>query len=199
MLEIALGAGIAAGLMAVSSLLERSDVRSKLGRLKPGLRSKRMEEMKKIDEKLEEVVKESHTKEKLQEVDDSELEEAAKQASEKFNVEGDILSEASSVPDVDVEPEEEKLPEVELSEDLEISTEDIDRDFEIGEDEEEEAEKVDFEEEDELISKIAKVAEVEEEEEFDLLRDLRGKEFSVEELEAELKEVVEMLRGMKGG
>ncbi len=164
------------------------------------------EKMKEIDEKLEEVVS-SGVSEKVEkfvpldeaaknvEVQDNLLEEM-----QMTNISKNDGGEEEKVPDL---PELPELPE-DTNSDLEVNTEEIDKEFSLeSEDEsdesesrEEEEEKVEFDEEDELIASIAKEVETKEEEEIDLLRDLKGQEFDVHELERELSEVLQKLRAM---
>ncbi len=170
------------------------------------------EKMKEIDEKLNEVVSAapSERKESIEKV--AVLEEAAK----NVEVREDLLDEmqtaetlsasSAEVGDAeDAKPELPELPELpeDTSSDLEVDTEEIDKEFSLmptdedaDEEEEEEEENVDFDEEDELIASLAKEVETKEEEEIDLLRDLKGQKFDVEELESELKEVLQRLKAL---
>jgi len=54
-----------------------------------------------------------------------------------------------------------------------------------------------LEDKDNLLVSLEKVIETEEEEEIDLLRDLKGQKFNVEELQAELEDVLEKLNKIK--
>ncbi len=165
------------------------------------------EKMKEIDEKLEEVVS-SGVSEKVEKF--VPLDEAAKNVEVQDNLLEEMQmtnvskgggEEEEKTPDL---PELPELPE-DTNSDLEVNTEEIDKEFslesedesyESGEEGEEEEEKVDFDEEDELIASIAKEVETKEEEEIDLLRDLKGQEFDVHELERELSEVLQKLKVM---
>ncbi|ADB58431.1 hypothetical protein [Archaeoglobus profundus] len=160
------------------------------------------EKMKEIDEKLEEVVSSGV---------DKNVEKVVEESSEKVKVEEDLLEEmetASSLKsseetenEEESKPEIPELPDLSVNSDLEIDTEDIDSEFKLGEEENEESgddvEGVEFDEKDDLIESLAKEVAVEEEEEIDLLRDLKGQKFDVNELQSELVEVLERLKSIK--
>lgn len=175
----------------------------------PSLRRGNVEKkMKEIDEKLEEVASSGVKKEERggESVENLEggIEKILDESADKVKVEEDLLDEmmtANNVKSEEGEDEEKKkeIPELpELNSDLEIDTEDIDSEFDLsGGEESEEEETVDFDEKDDLIESLTKEVAVEEEEEIDLLRDLKGQKFDVNELQSELMEVLERLRNIK--
>ena len=175
------------------------------------------EKMKEIDKKLEEVVS-APASQAIQEGDSKQVEEKTLDISGDIQVDsmvaenvdvpdnlldemqtGDrLVSEApqqedEALPDV---PELPELPSEDLNSDLEIDTEDIDGGFgfDESEGEDEGEEEVDFDEHDDLIAEIAKEVEVKEEEELDLLRDLKGQKFDIDELQSELENVLVRLK-----
>lgn len=162
-------------------------------------RKTREEKLKEIDKKLEEVLSEDFGKEKIVKLD-----EATQEAAKKFEVKGDLLSEMqttnlnmSSGNSEQPKQPELSLPEVGNLEDLG----EVEKEVTLEQSEEKveaKAEtKVEFDESDKLLEDIAKEVEQKKEERLDLLRDLKGQKFSVEELETELKEVLERAKRLK--
>lgn len=159
-------------------------------------RKKREEKLKEIDKKLEEVLSEDFGKEKIVKLD-----EAAEDAAKKFEVKGDLLSEMQTTNQLNPSPnnsdqpkaEELSLPELGSLEDLG----EVEKEVNLEQSEQKDETKVEFDESDKLLEDIAKEVEQKEEEKLDLLRDLKGKKFAVEELEAELKEILERANRLK--
>lgn len=162
-------------------------------------RKTREEKLKEIDKKLEEVLSEDFGKEKIVKLD-----EATEEAAKKFEVKGDLLSEmqTTNLNTSSGNSEEPKQPELSLPEvgNLEDLGE-VEKEVTLDQNEEKvetKAEtKVEFDESDKLLEDIAKEVEQKKEEHLDLLRDLKGQKFSVEELETELKEVLERAKRLK--
>lgn len=159
-------------------------------------RKEREEKLKEIDKKLEEVLSEEFGKEKIVKLD-----EATEEAAKKFEVKGDLLSEMQTInqlnpsDDNSKQPkiEEPSLPEIGKLEDLGK----IDKEVSLEQNEQKEETKIEFEESDKLLEDLAKEVEHKEEEHFDLLRDLKGQKFQVEELEMELREILERAKRLK--
>lgn len=157
---------------------------------------KREEKLKEIDKKLEEVLSNNIGKEKI-----VKLEEATEEAAKKFEIRGDLLSEMqiSNSPNEpknsspEQKAEELALPNLKSLEDLG----EVEKEVYPGQSEKEEKTKLEFEESDNLLEEIAKEVEDKEKEEIDLLRDLKGQKFVLEELESELREVLEKARRLK--
>ncbi|MEM1576973.1 MAG: hypothetical protein QXU31_06440 [Archaeoglobaceae archaeon] len=157
------------------------------------------EKLKEIDKKLEEVLSEDFGKEKIVRLD-----EATEEAAKKFEVKGDLLSEMqttnlnmSSGNSEQLKQPELSLPEVGNLEELGEVEKEVTLE-QNGEKTEKKVEtKVEFDESDKLLEDIAKEVEQKKEEQLDLLRDLKGQKFSVEELEMELKEVLERAKRLK--
>jgi len=151
----------------------------------------REEKLKEIDKKLEEVLSEDFGKEKIVKLD-----EATEEAAKKFEVRGDLLSEMQSAGSIGnnninegAKTGEFTLPNLEA----EIqTTEELEKEVKLDQADQREGEtKVDFEESDKLLEDIAKEVERKEEEQLDLLRDLKGQKFTTEELESELREMLD--------
>ncbi|MDI3488026.1 MAG: hypothetical protein PWR26_743 [Methanosarcinales archaeon] len=174
-------------------------------------RKKTEEKMKEIDQKLEEVVSAGVSKGKENREEDKELDKMEELASKNVEVSDDLLNEMQTADRMSISEElsleADGLPHVpdmpdlpsELNSDLEVDTSDVDIGFGIEVSEEEEgteSEKIEFDEEDDLIASIAKEVEVKEEEEIDLLRDLKGQNFDVNELENELNEALRRLKSL---
>jgi len=207
---IALGIAFTAATVGLNIFLNKLKEREnlKLPSLKlPFFRKEKFEEKaKEIDEKLEEVVSSGVRKESKEEVAgdmniEKGIEKIVDESSENVKVEEDLLNEmmTTSNPKNDENEEEIRKPEIpklpELNSDLEIDTEDIDSEFDLSEEKEEE--KIDFDKKDDLIESLAKEVTVDEEEEIDLLRDLKGQKFDINELQMELIEVLEKLKSIK--
>jgi len=183
-----------------SDKIKNGSMRGLFERLRRG--SKKKDEEKEIDEALEKVASESpKAEEKVVPLDN---------AAKNVEVTENLLDEMETATTIKTENEteeenkEEKLPELpdlpELTEDTEeIDMEDVEKEItlEPTNEEEEEEEEIDFEEKDDLISSLEKEIETKEEEEIDLLRDLKGKKFSAEELEKELSETLQRLRSLR--
>ncbi|MDK2875874.1 MAG: hypothetical protein PWQ22_284 [Archaeoglobaceae archaeon] len=163
-------------------------------------RKKKEDKLKEIDKKLEEVLSADLKNEKIVKLD-----EATEEAAKKFEIKGDLLSEmqtsnnlAEPLPEPKNEISEQKvdlaLPNLENLEEIPKVEEII---LEPEEQKEEET-KLEFEDSDKLIEDIAKEVERKEEEEIDLLKDLKGQKFLVEELERELKEALEKTKRLRG-
>jgi hypothetical protein len=163
-------------------------------------RKKREEKLKEIDKKLEEVLSEGG-KEKL-----VKLEEATEEAAKKFDIKDDLLSEMqtsnastitanNSAPGIFSEPkmDELSLPKIEGLEDMG----EIEKEVKLEQKEQAEETKVEFDDSDKFLEDIAREVEMKEEEQLDLLRDLKGQKFVLEELEAELKEILERAKRLK--
>ncbi|MCS7118768.1 MAG: hypothetical protein RMH75_04495 [Archaeoglobaceae archaeon] len=151
--------------------------------------------IKEIDKKLEEVVSaDISSKEKI-----VKLEEATEEIAKKFEVKGDLLSEMQISNNLKEEKESNSLPEISLpSADLgELEKMKVESEVKLEENKEAETEKVEFDESDELLEDLAKEVEKRDEEHFDLLRELGGQKFSVQELEKELGEVLERVKRLK--
>uniref|UniRef100_A0A7C4WL32 Uncharacterized protein n=1 Tax=Geoglobus ahangari TaxID=113653 RepID=A0A7C4WL32_9EURY len=163
-----------------SGKIKNGSMRGLFGRLKRG--SKKKDEEKEIDEALEKVVSEKpRAEEKFIPLDN---------AAKNVEVTENLLDEMETGTMIKTEDEEEKLPELpdlpELTDETgEINMEDVEKEI------------TDFEEEDNLILSLAKEIETKEKEEIDLLRNLKGKKFSAEELEKELLETLERLKRLK--
>ncbi|MDI9646322.1 MAG: hypothetical protein QFX40_06475 [Archaeoglobales archaeon] len=179
-------------------------------KIKLGSKEKKEEKLKEIDKKLEEAISTVPTKSVEKTVVLEGGDELSKEASEKFRVEENLLEEMQSglkaeASNIEIKEPENKtvqeLPDL-PEEDLNMNMDSVDEQFNLEaeseeKNEEKNEEKVELDEEDDLVSKIVKVAETEEEEEVDLLRDLKGQKFNVEELEKDLSSVLNKLRGMK--
>jgi hypothetical protein len=163
-------------------------------------RKEREEKLKEIDKKLEEVLLEDFGKEKIVKLD-----EAAEEATKKFELKGDLLSEMQTSGGVNTDKNTNNISEGPKNEDISLPNvenlaglEEIEKEVELEQaDQQKEETKLEFEESDKLLEDLAKEVERREEEHFDLLRDLKGQKFSVEELESELKEVLERARKLK--
>lgn len=209
MMEILAGLVFAGGAIVIPQVIKKVSI----GKLSfPKLKRKKTEEkMKEIDEQLDKVASEGIKK---PEKDENTTEVAEKivpldDAAKNVTVEEDLLNEMETADSIKIpesdENDEKKLPELpelpELGEDEDIDTEDIEKEITLdaeSEEDEEDEEEISFDEEDDLISSLAKEVEVKEEEEIDLLRDLKGKKFPAEELETELREVLQRLKGLAG-
>ncbi len=183
---------------------------SAFSKLRFGSKEKKEEKLKEIDQKLDEAISSLPTKSVEKTVVLEGEDELSKEASEKFKVEENLLEEMQSGLKAEASSIETKEPENKTvqelpdlpEEDLNMNMDSVDEQFNLEaeseeKNEEKNEEKVELDEEDDLVSKIVKVAETEEEEEVDLLRDLKGQKFSVEELEKDLNSVLNKLRGMK--
>ncbi len=205
MMEILAGLAFAGGAIVIPQVFKKVSI----GKLSfPKLKRKKTEEkMKEIDEQLDKVASEGIKKPEKTEVAEKivPLEDAAK----NVTVEEDLLNEMETADSIKIpesdENDETKLPELpelpELGEDGDIDTEDIEKEITLDAESDEDVEgeeEISFDEEDDLISSLAKEVEVKEEEEIDLLRDLKGKKFSAEELETELRETLQRLKGLAG-
>lgn len=163
-------------------------------------RKKREEKLKEIDKKLEEVLSEGG-KEKIVKLD-----EATEEAAKKFDIKDDLLSEmqtsnASTITANDStqgifsEPkmDELSLPKIEGLEEMG----EIEKEVKLEQNEQTGETKVEFDDSDKLLEDLARELEKKEEEQLDLLRDLKGQKFVLEELEAELKEILERAKRLK--
>lgn len=163
-------------------------------------RKKREEKLKEIDKKLEEVLSEGG-KEKIVKLD-----EATEEAAKKFDIKDDLLSEmqtsnASTITANDStqgifsEPkmDELSLPKIEGLEEMG----EIEKEVKLEQNEQTGETKVEFDDSDKLLEDLAREVEKKEEEQLDLLRDLKGQKFVLEELEAELKEILERAKRLK--
>lgn len=216
MMEVVLGGAVAAALVGTAYMVEKRGLKfsfpqigssvNKLLRI-GGNKEREVEKMREIDEKLEEAVNAG-----------AEVSDVLESASKKAELTEDILEDIPSADKVgivdDVEEGSEVTPEVselpELPEDsVEVDTEEIDRGFalfdeegekggETEENEGEDDEKMEFDDEDELISSIVKEIQIQEEVEIDLLRDLRGQKFDINELEEELRDVLQKIKSGRG-
>jgi hypothetical protein len=210
MFEMLIGVVFAAAVIAIPYLHERmkrdGGFNFNFSLPKLSMRSKKTEEkIKEIDKKLDEVVSSGFEGSPQTQTSDAELTKIEQMASKNVEISENLLSEMETTSKLTAEsaveesasddalPDIPELPDLDMNSDLEVDTEDIS----IGlgdEEEEEEEEKIDFDDEDDLISSLAKEVEVKEEEEIDLLRDLKGQKFDINELEQELKEVVSKLK-----
>lgn len=158
-------------------------------------KKKREEKLKEIDEKLEEVLSNKIGNEKV-----VKLEEATEEVAKNFEVKGDLLSEmqiSNSLTELnesppELKPQELSLPTLESFED----PGEVEKDVKL-ENEQKGGGKPEFDESDKLLEDIAKEVERKEEEELDLLRELKGQKFQLDELEAELKEIIERAKRLK--
>ncbi|MFN3384635.1 MAG: hypothetical protein ACK401_07050 [Archaeoglobaceae archaeon] len=162
-------------------------------------RKKVAKKLEEIDKQLEEVVSATTLpNEKI-----VKLEDATKEVTKKFEVEGDLLSEMQTTNKISEKKEEksENLPEFSLPSvdigDLEKSA--IENEVKLEEDnmsalEAEKNEKIEFEESDALLEDIAKEVEKKEEETVDFLRELKGQKFNAKELERELTEILSIAK-----
>jgi len=216
--EMLVGVVFAIFVIATSYIYDRMKSRSNSPSIKlslpllPSTRRKKTEgKMKERDQKLEEVVSAGVSKGKENRGEDKELDKMEELASKNVEVSDDLLNEMQTADRIstseELSLESDDLPDVpdlpdlpsELNSDLEVDTSDVDIGFGIEESEEEEgteSEKIEFDEEDDLIASIAKEVEVKEEEEVDLLRDLKGQNFDVNELENELNEALRRLKSL---
>ena len=210
MIELLIGIVFAAVILALPYLKDRIGgdlfTRFKI----PLARRKEIEEkIKEVDKELEKVVELGVKKKDIGVTENSKPQEkvALLEDVAEIQIDDNLLEEmetASTIKTSMPDYSEERLPDIpelpELNSDLDMDFEDIGGEIKLEDaGEEEEIEKVEFDEEDDLISSIAKVVEVKEEEEFDLLRDLKGKKFSAEELERELHETIQRLKALAGG
>ena len=163
-------------------------------------RKKREEKLKEIDKKLEEVLSEGG-KEKIVKLD-----EATEEAAKKFDIKDDLLSEMQtsnaftitandSTQGIFSEPkmDELSLPKIEGLEEMG----EIEKEVKLEQNEQTGETKVEFDDSDKLLEDLARELEKKEEEQLDLLRDLKGQKFVLEELEAELKEILERAKRLK--
>ncbi len=163
-------------------------------------RKKREEKLKEIDKKLEEVLSEGG-KEKIVKLD-----EATEEAAKKFDIKDDLLSEMQtsnaftitandSTQGIFSEPkmDELSLPKIEGLEEMG----EIEKEVKLEQNEQTGETKVEFDDSDKLLEDLAREVEKKEEEQLDLLRDLKGQKFVLEELEAELKEILERAKRLK--
>jgi len=184
--------------LVIPSLIDR--VRNIVSKEEKGVAKEKSEEEK---EKVEKEVKEEKKKTEVQEI----TKELEKKEDTK-NVESLDIEKTNII---ETKGEGEEIMKDLTQDYLKIDTSDIDSEFslEVKEEEEkevklEESEEVKMEEEgilqsekDNILESLEKVIETEEEGEIDLLRDLKGQKFDIEELQAELSEVLDRLKKIR--
>ncbi len=140
------------------------------------------------DIKKKKEVKEREIDEKLEEITKSDV-KATKTANAVNTVTEDLLEEMDTTNRIvkgNIQKHTFNLDDAEENVNEELSFSKVKED-----------ERIEFDEKDDLISSLEKEIEVEEREEIDLLRDLKGQKFEIQELESEILEILQTIKKYK--